>query len=398
MILSLEALEAKYGDSLILYFGKKTKPGIIVIDGGPSGVYADVLKPRLLQLKKKLSPDKPLPLSMVMVSHMDDDHVNGILAMVSELKDKDENDEAADLSVSNMWFNSFDDLMGNLEIPSVSSIAASVSEADVSAIPGIDQLSEPLSAVIASTGQGRKLRAMSDALSFNVNNPFPKISPQKTNLVRSDLGGKKSVIPWPGNLKITVLHPNEQRLLELQKQWDKDLKKAKASGNISSFIASLENTDKSPFNLSSIVCLVEAGGKKILLTGDARSDDILQGLAQNKLLDKKGKLHVDVLKLPHHGSIRNAKADFYQAVTADHYVISANGKFDNPDKALLDLLEANLTKGTIHFTNQTGEKGLKKKLDAFEARLKKNKSKVKLDYRKDKKPSVVIDLLDKLPF
>lgn len=397
MLFSLEALQADYGDSLILYYGTKTKPGIIVIDGGPSGIFGDVLKPRLAAVKAKISKDEPLPLSMVMVSHLDDDHVNGVLSLVSELADKAENNEAADWSMKNIWFNSFDDIIGNIQIPAIAAIPASVAAADVSKIPGLENADESIAAVIASTGQGRKLRDLAEQLAVSVNNPFKKLAAGKSNLVRSDLGGKKSAITWE-KVKITVLHPNEKRLNELQKQWDKDLKTAKAKGDPKIMMASLTNTDKSPFNLSSIVCLVELSGKKILLTGDARSDDVLEGLSLNKLLDKKGKIHVDILKLPHHGSIRNAGPDFYKQVSADHYVISANGKFDNPDKELLDLLAENISSGTIHFTNQTGEKGLKKKLDAFAAKLKKNKSKVKLDYRKDKKPSVVINLLDKLPF
>jgi beta-lactamase superfamily II metal-dependent hydrolase len=48
-------------------------------------------------------------------------------------------------------------------------------------------------------------------------------------------------------------------------------------------------------------------------------------------LAKKGKLHVDVLKVQHHGSDRNTTRAFFDAITADTYVISANGKYGNPD-------------------------------------------------------------------
>ncbi|MBL0333821.1 MAG: hypothetical protein IPP73_00335 [Chitinophagaceae bacterium] len=261
MLFSLEALQADYGDSLILYYGTKTKPGIIVIDGGPSGIFGDVLKPRLAAVKAKISKDEPLPLSMVMVSHLDDDHVNGVLSLVSELADKAENNEAADWSMKNIWFNSFDDIIGNIQIPAIAAIPASVAAADVSKIPGLENADESIAAVIASTGQGRKLRDLAEQLAVSVNNPFKKLAAGKSNLVRSDLGGKKSAIPWE-KIKITVLHPNEKRLNELQKQWDKDLKTAKAKGDPKIMMASLTNTDKSPFNLSSIVCLVELSGKK----------------------------------------------------------------------------------------------------------------------------------------
>ena len=35
MIFTLEALEAKHGDSLLLHYGTKKSPQLIVIDGGP---------------------------------------------------------------------------------------------------------------------------------------------------------------------------------------------------------------------------------------------------------------------------------------------------------------------------------------------------------------------------
>ena len=77
MIFTLEALQAKHGDCLVLHYGPNEDPKIIVIDGGPGGVYKDSLKPRLLEIRDALTPDDSLPLSMLMVSHMDDDHVNG---------------------------------------------------------------------------------------------------------------------------------------------------------------------------------------------------------------------------------------------------------------------------------------------------------------------------------
>ena len=74
-------------------------------------------------------------------------------------------------------------------------------------------------------------------------------------------------------------------------------------------------------------------------TGDARSDDVLDGLKALKLVADAGEpLTVDVLKLPHHGSIRNVDATFFDRVRARHYVISANGRDGNPEDETLDLL------------------------------------------------------------
>ena len=73
-------------------------------------------------------------------------------------------------------------------------------------------------------------------------------------------------------------------------------------------------------NLASLMFHVRDGNRTLLLTGDGHADDVLKGLAQRNLLDANGKLHVDVLKVPHHGAEFNMSVPFAQAVTADHYI------------------------------------------------------------------------------
>ena len=67
------------------------------------------------------------------------------------------------------------------------------------------------------------------------------------------------------------------------------------------------------------------------MTGDGHGDDILAGLRKRKLMPAKEGLHVDVLKVQHHGSEHNLDETFCQFVTADHYVFCGNGSHRNPD-------------------------------------------------------------------
>ncbi len=69
----------------------------------------------------------------------------------------------------------------------------------------------------------------------------------------------------------------------------------------------------------------------MLLTGDARGDKIIENLEEHGLMDDEGKIHVDLLKMPHHGSDRNVEDDFFKRVTADHYVVSGDGRHHNPE-------------------------------------------------------------------
>lgn len=394
MILSLEVLQAKEGDCLILHYGKIDFPQIIVIDGGPSGVYTKFLKPRLLEIKKTLSPQDSLPIAMVMVSHADDDHINGIEMLTNDLVQQKTDQENLNYKIDKFWFNSFDDIIGNTQIPFLSNISESAATASqqLTTDPIMKGADSHLIAVIASTGQGRNIRDNANKLGLSLNTPFPPLTPGGIKLVRADKGN--SLVKLNETFSIQVVHPNQKRLIELQKQWDADLKKYANKGDKSIIFASLTDSDTSPFNLSSIVCLIQQNGKKILLTGDSRSDDVYSGLKESKLLDQDGKLHVDILKMPHHGSKANMTADFLQKITADHYVISADGKHSNPDQETLDMFEENVKSGTLHLTNRTGKLELEKKLTEFLERLAKSKSQVKVSFPLDGHNSSIINLLD----
>jgi ribonuclease BN (tRNA processing enzyme) len=331
-MLTLEALRAKHGDALLLHHGTEAKPRLIVIDGGPPGVYPDALKPRLEQLRKqqKLADTKPLEIDLLMVSHIDEDHIAGVLELMQKLRDQD---GPKSWKIQRIWHNAFDDILGNTDA-SIASAGGGLSPASLD-----DALAREGSLVLASVGQGRNLRKLIDAFHLDGNAPF-------AGLVKRGHAPIKI-----GNLTLTVVAPDKDRLEKLQDDWDKKikpiLKKEKAhKAEIAEFV------DGSVYNLSSIVVLVESEGKRILLTGDGRGDHTLDGLEAAKLLDH-GKLHVDILKCPHHGSIRNVAKKYFETITADHYVISADGKFDNPDVATLKLISTARKddKFTIHLTN-----------------------------------------------
>ena len=86
MLFSLDVLRAHKGDCLMLHFGPADAPRLIMIDGGPSNVYKPHLKPRLAQIHeaRELEENEALPVDVVMVSHVDDDHIKGILDLTKE--------------------------------------------------------------------------------------------------------------------------------------------------------------------------------------------------------------------------------------------------------------------------------------------------------------------------
>ena len=84
----------------------------------------------------------------------------------------------------------------------------------------------------------------------------------------------------------------------------------------SSVLSTLANADQSIPTLSSVAVLARSNSKAALPTGDARGDHMVSDLEKARLLTN-GRLHVDLLKVQHHGGNRNATKTFFKYVTAD---------------------------------------------------------------------------------
>ena len=389
-LFTLEAVRAKHGDSLILHYGKEDEPRFILIDGGPPTVYRTFLRPRLAEIKDHWYPEEPLPLEMVMVSHIDADHIAGILDLTKELIEKEDN-PLCDIAV--LWHNSFDEVVGNRKKDLFSELPKEVVTAGLEDVlpEGFKPEERHIAAVAASVGQGRRLRRNAESLGIPTNDPFMGLVSSETTIQGSK---KLAKFNWGDGLTLTVLGPNRERIEKLHEKWEKELKD---KGPLEAVAAAYE--DESPYNLSSIVVLAESEGKTMLLTGDARGDDILKALKDAKLLEN-GPLKVDLLKMPHHGSHHNIDTDFFEQVIADHYVLSGDGGFGNPEEDALNMIVQSRQDDdfTLWLTYREGREGLQEKLDKFLAARKRKKRKYGVEFCGDGENSLKIDLLGKVEY
>src|SRR5690349_17987033 len=85
MIFSLEPLQAAEGDCLLLHWGTEADPKLAVIDGGPGSIWESSLRPRLEQILNGRHLNQ-LVIELVMVSHVDNDHITGIKKLFRLLK------------------------------------------------------------------------------------------------------------------------------------------------------------------------------------------------------------------------------------------------------------------------------------------------------------------------
>jgi hypothetical protein len=297
-LFSLEALDAGEGDALILHYGDSAAPRHLLIDGGPRATWQRTLRPRLAQIAERLG-QRPLELRHILVTHLDSDHIGGVLALAESLGAED-----CPAQCDRFWLNTFDEaLLAHLPEP------ARIALAGRETAPVADQ---------ASVRQGQALVEQIVRLHAIQNGGAASLVAQ---------AGPVTLPLDLGVLDVQLLCPALAHLRALAADWES--KAQKSAGALAAYV------DASVYNLSSLVVAITArgpGGRRVsmLLTGDARGDHVLAGLEHAGLLDEDGKAYFDVLKVPHHGSDRNLTPDFFERVQARHYVISADGRHDNP--------------------------------------------------------------------
>ena len=341
-----EALNALYGDCLLLrYPGPDGKERLWIIDGGPRSekvdgkplaVWKDVLLPRLTEINQT----KPLPVALGMVSHIDDDHINGIQKITNGLVAASPSDPAA-VTFARFWFNSFDDLVGPKPAGLPTEVAA-MAELAAEILPRLED--EDAQSVLQSVPQGLALAADLGSLRLKGNKPV-------NGMVVAARGQKTFDIE---GAVLTIIGPMQDRVDKLRLEWAKALSKptkAARQAALQDLFLPDKVLDKSVPNLSTIVVLVEVEGRRLLLTGDANGKDVVA--AWDELGLGAGPVEIDLLKMPHHGSIRNTPKEFLDFFVADHYVFSANGKYDNPDAPVVEAMVKihGHRKITLHFTN-----------------------------------------------
>jgi hypothetical protein len=351
---SLDVRRAHEGDCLLLHYGTDSDPGLMLIDGGPAKTYVPHLLPRLNEIRaaRNLATNQSLKVDLLMVSHVDDDHIFGILDMTKALIQSKTAQQPTLLKILGMWHNSFDAIIDNDATELLANVTGARSQAAASGgdvliedtledadFPGgkrpDDHVIEDGLKVLASIEQGFRLNNDANKLGIPINPDFNQdlvIAPAPAGI--GDMGK---------GLSFTVAGPMLPELKALQKKhadWLKELKKKGKSPPA----ALAAYVDDSIHNLSSLVihAKVKVGSKSrtMLLTGDARGDKVLKGLELVGLLKTSGKrtMKVDVLKVPHHGSDANVEQDFFDRILAKHYVFSGDGQHGNPERNTLQML------------------------------------------------------------
>jgi beta-lactamase superfamily II metal-dependent hydrolase len=304
-ITMLPALE---GDCLWIEYGESAKPYRILIDGGPIGAEP------ALRVKIESLPEDQRRFELVVVTHIDSDHIAGIVKLLAN--------PPKGLFVRECWFNGYCHLAAKGILGAL--------EAEFLTV---------------------YLKAFEKRQPGFWNGFF------KNQAAGALAHGDLPVCHLEGGMELIVLGPGSAALAALRKDWTKVIKKyhldqAGAAeeklasdrryrprpgflGQELSLITLAGETfkqDTGAANRSSITLIARYRNKTCLLAADAWPEDLEASLSR---FGPPGMRRVfDAVKVPHHGSSRNNSNPLYKRLDSRRYLISSSGaRHCHPDAA-----------------------------------------------------------------
>lgn len=300
------------GDGIYIRFlGEDGSYHNILIDGGTEkgNKYDNSLRKEITAIKERNEN-----IDLWIISHIDDDHIGGILRFVKDPALFKE----IDLSATRFWFN-----YSNLDYDT-----------------GVSHDN------FKSVKQGIRLRELLKEKAF----------------LQQFITDELRLINFFG-AKFSILSPNRQKFEALVLDWKKEeikIIEKKATSfkgseendyytKIEDFDLELEESDTSTTNASSIAFILEYKAKKFLFTADAHPQILENALFQLGYSDKN-KLHVEYMQVSHHGSKFNTTDGLLKIIDCSNYIISADGFKNNlPNKKTMARIIRIDQKRPVHF-------------------------------------------------
>ena len=383
----IDMFPAENGDAFLIRFDNKKN---ILIDMGYADTYKNHIKDSLLKIKNENQC-----IDLLIITHIDEDHIEGAIEF---FKENGSANNPNIIEVKEVWHNSYRHLqfdkkkvcnITNFEKTQLEEIKLSNSRVVSKEINETRQVSAKQGSTLAGYLYG--LGYIDNK--WNSSFEGAAVSLDNKNEIEID------------DIKINLLSPNTNKLKNLSSLWMEKLRRIDNSfsisdeeifddayemyikkikpiidideeKNISYDLTNFENfikndikqgrKDVSQSNGASIAFILEYKDKKILFLGDSHEDIIIEGLKRYK--ENREELKFDVVKVSHHGSIKN-NFKWIENIVADNYLISTNGeKHNHPSREVIaKILKINEQKKTLYFNypvdivNDIGKDELKEK-------------------------------------
>ena len=326
-IINLPALN---GDCILVEFQTSH---YILIDGGYVDTYENYLLPTLKEIESRGGK-----LDVVVVTHIDGDHISGIIRLLEDMP----------IGIGEIWYNGY---------RHIQSVAVTTEDKETFVHRSICKESQSEECKPISAKQGCTLSALI------ARNGIPWNIPWKGNTIMAPMSFTL------GDAIIHVLSPNNEDIGALESFWKKRLikdgllkkahseefwddayefslskdmpgfhfheKKVSKSNDLLKLCEDAYEPDGSASNGSSISFVLETKGKRLLFLGDSHSETVAASL-RTLYGEEKAPYIFDAVKLSHHGSYNNNSPELFNLIVSDKWLVSTNGdKYNHPDIPVL---------------------------------------------------------------
>ncbi|MFJ5073669.1 MBL fold metallo-hydrolase [Streptomyces sp. NPDC088553] len=282
-MIRLSMLPAEDGDCLLLEYGNDDFARRILVDGGRRGTYARI-KPLLAGLDGGID--------VLVVTHVDQDHILGVLALLG--------DPGRPVEIGDVWFNGFDHLHDREVFGAV--------DGELLTTELMNQRL-PWNAAFA----GRSIEIDHPPTWFDDGSTMEVLAPDRRLL-------ESLIDTWRTKCEEAGLIPG---IDPKERQPEAGIERFGAI-DVDALAAAPFRRDGSPTNPTSIGLLFEFEGVRLILTGDADDPRLVASL-RPRAEAENGRLRIDALKVAHHGSAKNLSNNLLGLLDCGRYLISTNG-------------------------------------------------------------------------
>ena len=399
--IQIDMFEAGNGDSFLVKCMGRNNTNML-IDFGYSSTYKKHVEKHL-----KYMADQNEELDLVVVTHIDQDHISGGIRF---FEDNGPADLPQVIGVKEIWHNSY----RHLEMIETTKPLTEKEKTYIINNSIVVEQNRDGGTKDTSGKQGSRLAANLSYHGYKWNTYFSgqAVSYQKEPIKLND------------EVKITIVTPTSNELEKLKKVWKRELKikfptvelngdaifddaiecisLMKRPRHIQNLIKDTSTTynlerlacisfpeDIDEINASSITCIVEFNDKKMLFLGDS-IPSIVEAQLREIFDETKFPIHFDAIKVAHHGSAKNINNELLDIIDSEHYFISTNGNiYGHPDIETIAKIIVRKTKDfsrNLYFTNKLS------KLRIFEDEELQQKYHYKMHYRDVTQDSIQVYL------
>ena len=318
-MLSVEYIPMHYYDAIFIRFtGEDGSMHNIIVDGGDYGrrkyCYTERIKEKLAILFGQGES-----IDLWIVTHIDNDHIGGLYHFIN---DRDFF-ESYSGQLKEVWMNYGG--KGDYEVQRTGTIG----------YHGGKELRDLLKEKHVCVKQG--IHAGYTTTLYNAT--ITVIAPDESSMNRYK--------EWWNNKEfIDAVRTTDGRIKGGEWDYDKRFK---------DFNLDQYDEDDEVKNNSSIAFVLSYHEHQLLFAADSCASILMNGL---QVLNKEGKLKLDLMHIPHHGSCRNSSTSFFRNIECPHYVITGNGtnRYQLPDKeTIARLMSANPSGCELHFTQMNSK-------------------------------------------